>query len=561
MEEEKSKEQKEIEGLKTRLSEPEESNANLEPVEKRLKEIQERYKILVGTFPDIIYELDAEGRFTFISNSIEELGYSPQELLGKHFRQIVHPDDVEMVSREIVLPKYRGRVTGDAGSPKLFDERRTGKRMTKYLEVRLKVKAKPGQVQSYRYVELHSSGRWDKDVNQEEKKFLGSIGIIRDVSERKRMQEELQKLNQLKSEFISNVSHELRTPLSIINEAVSLVLDEIPGKIVKEQREMLNIAKSNISRLAKIIDSLLDISKIEAGKLELQMRFVNLARILQETVADFRYVAKDKNISLTSEVSDEVIELWSDGDKIRQVLVNLISNAIKFTPQGGSVIVGCEDREQEVIFYVKDTGRGISESDMPRLFDKFTQFGRKPGPGEKGTGLGLAISKGIVEMHKGKIWAESKLNQGSKFYFALPKLSAQEVFREFLLREIKQFLKPGSLLSVVVIRIANFEELLKEQPQLAADFLAGIENLLRETLWRSTDVILKFEREIPVILLPHTDREGAEAVVERVRERLKEYISAWEEIREKIDFGIKAVSFPEEAKNECDILERLKEGD
>lgn len=252
-------------------------------------------------------------------------------------------------------------------------------------------------------------------VKDTEGEVIGIVTILRDISRER-------EIDQMKTEFISTVSHELRTPLAIIKEALSLTLDEIPGKIVTKQRDVLGTAKNNVDRLARIINSLLDISKIEAGKLELQKSPVNIENLIKNTVSDFRYLADEKQISLVYKVSRDKIPVLCDLDKIREVLVNLISNAFKFTDSGGRVKVFCENIKDEVIVCVQDSGIGIPQEVIPRLFNKFTQFGRKAGPGDKGTGLGLAISKGIIQMHEGRIWAESEVGRGSKFCFALPRL-------------------------------------------------------------------------------------------------------------------------------------------
>jgi len=257
-------------------------------------------------------------------------------------------------------------------------------------------------------------------VKGSEDKVMGISMVLRDITREK-------EIEQMKNEFISSISHEIKTPLAIIKEAISLVMDEIPGKIIEPQRDVLTTAQGNIGRLSNIIEALLDVSKIESAKMKLDIRLVNMSELIKNTVSDFKYMAEQKGILLDYEVSQGKVDISCDPDKTRQVLVNLISNALKFTPREGRVKVICKEEEDEVIVSVEDTGMGVSEENIPNLFDRFTQFGRKPGPGEKGTGLGLAISKGIVELHKGRIWAESKLNKGSKFYFSLPKSSSEKI--------------------------------------------------------------------------------------------------------------------------------------
>jgi len=380
---------------------------------------------------------------------------------------------------------------------------------------------------------------------------LAYLASLRDITERKRV-------DQLKDEFIGTVSHELRTPLAVIKEAVKLVLDEIPGPIVEQQRDILTTAEEHIGRLSKIIDSLLDISKIESGKLELQMSFVNLAELIKKVVPDFKHLAEEKNIGLDFEVAQEGINVYCDADKIREVLINLISNALKFTPQGGRVKVVCGAQENEALVCVQDTGIGVSPENIRKLFDKFTQFGRKAGPGEKGTGLGLTISKGIVDMHKGRIWAESKLNKGSKFYFTLPKLSSDGVFRQYLLTEIKQALKNEGYFSVVLLRPMNWKELSQEAPERAGEIIKGIEAVVRSTL-RGNDLVLKDTGEF-LIALPCTKKPDAITVARRVEEKLREFISNRGDLTDETSFLTRVISYPEEAKDEHEILNKLREG-
>ena len=257
---------------------------------------------------------------------------------------------------------------------------------------------------------------------------------IRDITKRKLTRQKLRKaneslkqanqklkeFNQLKDDFVSTASHELRTPLSIIMGAIRLVLDEIPGKIVDEQRDILTTAMESVNRLTRIVDSLLTISRIESGKLVLQATTVNICELIKSTVSDYKLLAHEKRLSLDCKVPKYGIDILIDPDKIKEILINLISNSLKFTPEGGWVKIACKKLKEEVQFSVQDSGVGIAKKDMPKLFDKFTQFGRKAGPGEKGTGLGLAIVKKLVEMHNGRIEVESKVGQGTSFTISLP---------------------------------------------------------------------------------------------------------------------------------------------
>lgn len=232
--------------------------------------------------------------------------------------------------------------------------------------------------------------------------------------------EELKKLDQLKSDFVSTVSHELRTPMTIVKESISQVLDGVLGQIKEDQKRVLSIALSHIDRLRRLVNDLLDISKLEAGKVVLNHEVVNLRDLLNEIEGGFQYKVKHKGLELKSEFLGESFEAFIDRDKITQIYTNLIGNSIKFTTEGG-VLLTVKEEDGVLECSVKDTGKGIAEEDLPLVFEKFRQFSREAGPGEKGTGLGLAISKALVELHHGKIWVESSLGKGTRVTFTLPK--------------------------------------------------------------------------------------------------------------------------------------------
>ena len=250
---------------------------------------------------------------------------------------------------------------------------------------------------------------------------LGLVMTIRNITAEK-------EVDRMKTEFISTVSHELRTPLSITKEGISLVLDKIPGKINKKQDKILTIAKDNIDRLARIINDLLDISKIEAGRVEIKKGQVNMSNLIEQVASSFENKIKKKGLELKVNFPKKGVYVYVESDKIVQVFTNLLGNALKFTEKG-CIEISAKELEDEIEFVVSDTGIGISKDDLPKAFSKFQQFGRIDSAGEKGTGLGLSIVKGIVEMHHGKIRVESTPGRGSKFIFTLPKYITEEIER------------------------------------------------------------------------------------------------------------------------------------
>jgi len=232
----------------------------------------------------------------------------------------------------------------------------------------------------------------------------------------------LQELDKLKSDFLSMVSHELRTPLAVMKGGVTLCLDEIPGKLNETQKDLLQDTLDNINQLTRLITDLLDMSKIEAGKVTLHKDFFDLSALVQKIHKTFSSEAEKKSITLNLDYQEREAPVYADRDKVIQIFYNLVSNAMRYTKAGGSVTLTVREEKKEYICSVVDTGVGISRENMEKLFSKFEQFGRVDGPGYKGTGLGLTIAKGLVEKHGGRIWAKSKLGTGTTFFFTLKKM-------------------------------------------------------------------------------------------------------------------------------------------
>lgn len=231
--------------------------------------------------------------------------------------------------------------------------------------------------------------------------------------------EKLKELDNLKSEFVSTVSHELRTPLTIIKGAVSQTLQGIYGEVTEEQRKKLSMALRNADLLKRIIDDLLDVAKLEAKKVALNKDVVNLVALAKEVHHSFLNLAQEKGIEINLNAVKPTVNAVVDRGRIVQVLTNLVGNALKFTDKG-SIEISVSQQGQYAQCIVKDTGRGISREELPDVFNRFQQFGRKFGSGQEGTGLGLSICKNIVELHGGKIYVESQEGKGSSFIFELP---------------------------------------------------------------------------------------------------------------------------------------------
>lgn len=224
---------------------------------------------------------------------------------------------------------------------------------------------------------------------------------------------------QIQTEFTSTVSHELRTPLASIKSSIDIIHSGIPGALNSDQKMFLEQAKSNIDRLNRLINDILDLSKMETGRMELKFTMCDLRAIAREVIDGELALAQSRGLSLDLEAAENLPLIKADSDKLIQVLENLLGNALKFTDQGQiTIFIQHEPANQQMICRVQDTGIGIKPEDLPKLFKKFQQLDSTRQI--KGTGLGLAICKEIVERHGGKIWVESELGKGSSFNFTLP---------------------------------------------------------------------------------------------------------------------------------------------
>jgi len=231
--------------------------------------------------------------------------------------------------------------------------------------------------------------------------------------------EKLKELDELKSHFLSTVSHELRTPLTSIKGSIGLILTGVAGDISNETREFLDVCYENTDRLIRLVNDLLDIQMIEAGRLQLNIEEINMVELVEKCTTSLRPFAGEHNVSLHMQLPEKIY-VCADKDRISQVLYNLISNGIKFSG-GGHVTTSVEDSDQEIKVTVSDTGVGIPRDKFEKIFDKFTQIGKPGNNKSKGAGLGLSICKAIISEHNGKIWVESEEGKGSRFRFTLPK--------------------------------------------------------------------------------------------------------------------------------------------
>jgi signal transduction histidine kinase len=230
----------------------------------------------------------------------------------------------------------------------------------------------------------------------------------------------LEEVNRLKSQFLSTTSHELRTPITPIMMQIQMLLEGRLGKMSEKQKKSMEMVLRDTKRLDRLISDILDLSRLQISSMKFIFESNDLNQLVKNTVESMKYVAQDKRIELTH-TGKKIKPFVFDKDRVTQVLTDLINNAIKFTPEGGKVEVSATREGKDVVVKVKDNGIGMSKPGMKKLFKPFSQIDEGVTRKYGGAGLGLSICKGIIEHHKGKIWAESGgLGKGSTFIFTLP---------------------------------------------------------------------------------------------------------------------------------------------
>ena len=352
------------------------------------------------------------------------------------------------------------------------------------------------------------------------------ICFMRDVSKEK-------EVDRMKSEFISMVSHELRTPITSIKNAVGIVLGKAAGTINENQRKFLSMANRNIDRLSGIINDLLDVSKIESGIIKIDLKPFNLRAPLDMAIASLTSGFKEKSIPIHKEIPYDLPHAYGDSDKLEQIFINLLDNAIKFTSEGGEICVTAdlisefgpqfselkEEEKQSVIeVSIADTGIGISPDKLEKLFDRFYQVEESLTREQKGTGLGLYIVKGLVEALGGDIWVESELGKGSKFIFTLPIYSPEKELKDYLDREIAVAQEKGAPLSLIMLKIEEFNYLSETYGKKnTLKLINEVKHLIKDTARRTTDLIkIQTTGRVMMILLD-TPKNGAIALDDRLK--------------------------------------------
>jgi PAS domain S-box-containing protein len=490
--------------------------------------LSREYNELLDVLPDIIYKIDPEGHFVYLSKSIELLGYTKEELIGRHFSIIVHPDDLPSVSREAVLPHYRGKITGNAHMPKLFDERRSGQRVTKNLVVRLIPKgvvaggedddqqAMQSEITAsgqYRvpdsstdlefegslgtirqmnlplekkrakfYGEIATFGKYNGDITNSERKFDGTVGVIRDITDRTQLEQEnveleAQLLRSQKMEALGTlaggVAHDLNNILGVLVGFSELMLEMIPEEN-PARSYAADILKAS-EKGAVIVQDLLTLARRGAAG----SKVINLNRSILDYFKSPEFdklKAYHQNVTFRMELEGDLLNIKGSAVHVGKTVMNLVSNAAEAISGRGEVVIRTENRHLELPLrnhpespagdYVVMTVSDNGEGIAPAELGKiFEPFYTKKVMGKSGTGLGLAVVWGTVQDHDGYIDVASEKGKGSAFTIYLP------VTREELTAD-KQKLSPDQYLgrgeSILVV------DDVEAQRKLAASMLTRL---------------------------------------------------------------------------------------
>ncbi|MCA1992091.1 MAG: response regulator [Coleofasciculus sp. S288] len=356
--------------------------------EATLQEAERRWRSLLENVQLVVVGLDQRGNVEYVNPFFFSLtGYTQAEVLGKNWFETFippsHQQQFQIIFREILEhnlhPYHQNPILTKSGEERLI--------------------------------------AWNNTLLQDaEGNIVGTMSIGEDITQR-------QAIERMKKEFISIVSHELRTPLTAIRGSIGLVATGIYDNKPEKAKRMLEIARTSSDRLVRLVNDILDLERLDSGKVTLVKEVCDAAALMQRSVEAVQTLADSAAITIC--VTPVSAQVWAAPDSIIQTLTNLLSNAIKFSPSNSTITLSTQLQSDCVLFQVKDQGRGIPTDKLETIFGRFQQVDVSDSRHKGGTGLGLAICQSIIQQHDGRIWVESTLGEGSTFYFTLPVSSEQ----------------------------------------------------------------------------------------------------------------------------------------
>lgn len=385
-------------------------------IQADLQVSQAQFAGILNIAEDAIISINTQQQITMFNQGAEKIfGFSAAEIIGQ-------PLDLLLPAR--FIGAHRHHVSEFKGSP--VQARRMGERREIY------GRRKDGS-------EFPAEASISKlNIGQE---TVFTV-FLQDITERKQ-------INRMKDEFISVVSHELRTPLTSIHGSLGMLASGLLKPDSAQGKRMLQIAVDSTDRLVRLINDILDIERIESGRVKMEKEYCQIDDLLNESVNVVQTLADKAEVILS--IESLPIQIWADPDRIVQTLTNLLSNAVKFSSPGNRVWLTVQQQIDRVLFTVSDQGRGIPTDKLDSIFERFQQVDSSDSRNHEGTGLGLAICRSIVQQHDGQIWAESVLGKGSTFFFSLPMQKVNQSPDDPLLQALHQAAKPAAQLRTLIV--------------------------------------------------------------------------------------------------------------
>jgi signal transduction histidine kinase len=484
-----------------------------------------------------------------VSKLVKHIGYPVlMAANGKHALDLMRKEPVTILITDIKMPEMDGFELMKAALAEFPD---------------LHIICMTAHGGAYSYTDVVSFGAADyitkpftiDEMSAKLSRVIREMRLIEDLREKKigleQANEELKRADTLKSTFISSVSHELRTPLTVIKEFISLMLEGHGGAVTEDQREYLTIANKNILRLTNLIETLLDFSRIESGKgLKLKFEPIRLNGVIEDAIMTLSQRLEEKGITFENRLDPDIPMILGDHHRLVEVFINLFGNGIKFTPPGGKITVdsrGLTERRDFLKVVVADTGVGISQEDLPKVFDRFYQGHRTQEGMISGTGLGLAITKEIIEGHRGTIAAESKSGGGAVFVFTLPLFGVDAIFSLILNAMLEEGEKDKLPLSLVEV---NFWDPRKKlEASLTPQAWEGVMYALQKMI-RAVDSIVPFQNNNKIYIFSFNDKKLAKEIGERIQIKLIQggYVS------KGTDVQIRTYTYPKEARSKEEFM-------
>jgi two-component system phosphate regulon sensor histidine kinase PhoR len=350
-----------------------EMSLSLKEMVKTISEERSKLATILSSMADGVIMTDSEGTIMLANPAAENLfDFKKNEVVGRPLIEVVHDYEIDEVLKSCLKTAREQTTQLESGAARRF----------------IRVIAIPLMTE----------------------RLTGALVLFQDLTE-------LRSLQTMRRELVGNISHELRTPLATIKAIVETIQD---GAIDDKEATKKFLARVNdeVDRMTQMLAELTELSRIESGKAKLKLETVNLNLIIEDVIARLNPYAKSQRVALLSELPDDLPPVHADNERIRQVITNLVHNAIKFTPSGGKAIISAKPERDSLVVSVCDTGIGISKEDLPHVFERFYKADKARAGG--GTGLGLAIAKHVVQAHGGNIWAQSEEGKGSTFSFSLP---------------------------------------------------------------------------------------------------------------------------------------------